>query len=225
MYRQLSDFAPDIQNDYSADPLFYCSTDTMDSQFLHGSQGRINGRYSLHCSQFLAARCAENWDQVCEAMSKDSETRYPSLATSLTLYGKDQCGLTYGEALVRDSAYKKYKVQSVNCNLMCEPFDPTVANSPLVCFEQKTACSGGPTSGDFCSGDVEGGQCFSMFMISKEQAKVLDNDPIMNKILAKPKIASELLEKIYNTMSDNGTLYLLRGTKLALYYNYLGHPV
>lgn len=224
MYREIQDFAPNIQNDYSADPLYYCTLDYMDSQFLHGAQGRKFGRYNSHCSEFMAARCASNWDQVCEAMSKDTETRFPDMAASLTLYPKQRTNLTYGEQLLRDSAYKKYKVKSLDCNLQCEPFDPTVPNSPLVCYEMKTACSWGDGTG-VCFGNVEAGLCQSIFKITPEQAKVLDQDPIMNKLLQKPDIAPELFEEIYNAMKADKSLYLLRGTRLGVYYTFLGHPI
>ena len=227
MYRAIKDFAPDIQNDYSADPLYYCTTDYMDSQFLHGAQGRTFGRYNLNCSEFLSARCAMNWDDVCEAMSKDKETRFPDTTASISMYPLQRTDLTYGEQLIRDSAYKKYKIQSYNCNLVCEPFDPTVVNSPVICYESRAATSA-ENSVDrysFSSGNIEGAYCQSTYAITPVQALVLDNDPIMNKILNKPQIAMELLEDIYTGMKNTKTLGLLKGTRLGLFYQYLGHSL
>lgn len=223
MYRQISDFAPNIDNEYSADPLFYCSTDMLDSQFLHGSQGRIFGRYGKHCSEFLAARCANQWDEVCDAISMDRETRYPSMSGVYSDSQKTVC-LPYGEQLVRETAMKKYKIATIDCNIQCEPFDPTVANSPMICFETRATCSLNSVS-NTCSNTRDGGVCESIFSITPEQAKVLDTDPVMNRILDKPEIALDLLEKIYGTMKKENTLELIRNTRLGKFYQFLGHSV
>jgi hypothetical protein len=225
MYRQIADFAPNIDNEYSADPLFYCSTDMLDSQFLHGAQGRIFGRYNKHCSEFLSTRCAKNWDEACEAISYDRETRYPNTAGPLRSYmGKtaNVC-LPYGEQLVRDTAFKKYKIMALDYNLQCEPFDPTVPNSPMICYETRTTCSNGLSGA--CLGGSEGGACEGVYSITPEQAKVLDSDPVMNRILSKPEIALDLLEKIYKTLQKENQLGLIQNTRLANFYKYLGHPV
>ena len=227
MYRSIKDFAPEIQNEYSADPLYYCTTDLMDSQFLHGAQGRIFGRYNRHCSEFLSARCSMNWDDVCEVMSKDKETRFPDTTTSINMQPIERSDLTYGEQLIRDSAYKKYKIQSYNCNLVCEPFDPTVVNSPVICYESRSATNSDNSVDkySFSSGNIEGAYCQSTYAITPEQVQNLDNDPIMNKILNKPQIAMDLLENIYIGMKNTKTLQLLKGTRLGLFYQYLGHSL
>ena len=228
MYRQISDFAPNIDNQYSADPLFYCTTDGLDSQFLHGSQGRIFGRYNKHCSEFLSTRCAKNWDEVCEAISHDRETRYPNMSGPLPSYtgGKFNVCLPYGEQLVRDAAIKKYKMMTLDCNLQCEPFDPTVPNSPMICFETRTNCNtAGSSSVSACIGGSEGGVCEAIYAITPEQAKNLDNDPLMNRLLNKPEIALDLLENIYKTLQKNNQLGLIQNTRLAKFYQYLGHSV
>ena len=46
----------------------------------------------------------------------------------------------------------------------------------------------------------------------------IDADPVMDKILAKPAIAAEILVNIYNTMKREGTLKGLRGTNLGSFY-------
>lgn len=230
MYRELQDFAPNIDNDYSRDPVYYCTTEYLDSQFLHGAQGRTFGKYNKHCSEFLAARCAANWDHICEKMSNDQETRFPNTASPL---GAPYSGfqdyasleLTYGEQLLRDTAFKKYKVKSFDCNLKCELFDPTVPNSPLVCYETRTADTYGSNPSNIHLGDVEGGVCSSTYKITPEQSKVLDSDPVMNRLLARPQLAMDLLEEIYRTMKAEGSLILLRNTKLGNFYRFTGHPL
>jgi hypothetical protein len=227
MYRQISDFAPDINNQVTSDPLLYCVLDTMDSQFLHGAPGRTFGKYNEHCSEYLSTRCSMNWDGVCEAMSKDRETRFPNTGGPLPSYGffgnyKSGPCLPYGEQIIRDTAFKKYKVKLSDCNVYCEPFDPTVANSPLVCYEARTSCSTGPTNYEVCEGSSEGGLCQSVYKFTPEQIQNLDSDPVMNKILDKPEIASDLIEQIYLTMKDDGSLNSLKGTRFYRYLQYVG---
>jgi hypothetical protein len=222
-YKGIDDFAPNINNAYSTDPLSYCVPDILDSQFLHGTQGRIDGKYSMKCQEFMSARCAGNWDGVCEAASQDPNIQYPNMAEPVGPSGDQQLqGLTAGEILVRNTAYKKYKKRSANCNLRCEPFDPTVANSPLVCFETREPCGMGPSPNEVCSGDVQGGQCFSEYYISNEQIAQLDKDPVMNKLLAKPEIAPQLLDNIHSTMKRKGILSKLHGTRLGYFYQMNG---
>jgi hypothetical protein len=229
MYRSISDFAPNIDNEYSRNPLLYCTLSEMDSQFLHGAQGRIFGRYNKHCSEFLASRCANHWDELCDAVSKDKETRYPNEAgPSGSVYVDTPAPpcLPYGEQLIRDAAFKRFRSTTKDCNVKCEPFDPTVPNSPLICYETKISCASGPVPEEVCVGACDGyGQCQSVFTISPEQAQLLDMDPLMNKLLNKPDIAMDLLEQIYLNMKQQGTLGLIRQTRLARFYEFLGHPV
>jgi hypothetical protein len=230
MYRQIADFAPNIDNEYSRNPLYYCTLDAMDSQFLHGAQGRIFGRYNKHCSEFFASRCANAWDELCEAVSKDQETRYPNEAGPLSTIYVDAPAppcLPYGQQLIRDAAFKKYRSETKDCNVKCELFDPTVPNSPMICYETKVSCASGPVPEEKCMGACNGqyGSCQSVFKISPEQAKVLDTDPLMNKLLNKPDIAMDLLEQIYLNMKADNSLGLIRQTRLARFYEYLGHTV
>lgn len=227
MYREISKFAPKINNSYSNDPLLYCTLDSLDSQFLHGPQGRIFGRYNKSCAEFMSDRCAANWDQVCEAMSKDKETRYPNTITPLSSLedGKPPICLPYGEQLIRNSAFKKYRVKSLMCNVVCRPHDPTVPNSPIVCYETRYAGNSGPNNYEYVFGNSEGGVCDGVYKLTLEQIADLDNDPIMNHILDRPYLGKDLLEKIYQTMKRENTLYLLKNKRLGRFYEYLGHNI
>jgi hypothetical protein len=229
MYRQICNFAPNIENEYSRDPLLYCVLDTMDSQFLHGAPGRTFGKYSDHCNQLLSDRCAKRWDELCEVISKDKTTNYPNTGGPVMGYEytcRNTPCLPYGEQILRNTAFKKYRVSMTGCNVRCEPFDPTVVNSPMICYDTRTQCTSGPNGAEVCVGDaLDGGTCVNTYSLTKEQIQDLDQDPVMNKILNKPEIASDLLEKIYLNMKQNNTLRLLKGTRLARFYEYLGHSI
>jgi hypothetical protein len=184
---------------------------------LNGPTGKQNGKYSKHCSQFLSNRCAVEWDEVCEAVSKDLNTFYPNEAQQLGTKSRVS-KLTYGDKIVRDSAFKRFKSNVFNCNLKCVPFDPVVANSPLVCYETPSANAIGPSRSTLHFGDVSNGTCISEYEITAEQAKQLNEDSIMNKLLRNQWIAPDLLEKIRQTMERKGTLSILKGTYLGTYY-------
>jgi hypothetical protein len=227
MYRQLSDFAPNINNEYSSDPLMYCVLDSMDSQFLHGPTGRTFGRYNEKCTEYISDRCAKNWDEVCEALSKDVETRFPNtgtpLKTSTGLFCNEQpqdspC-MNYGDYIIRNTAIKKYRTQIKDCNLICEPFDPTVANSPVVCYTSKYACT---DKAEYCSRLNEGGLCETIISLTPEQISNLEQDPVMNKLIDNPNIGSDILSEIFLNLKREGRLDALKNTRLGRYYNYMG---
>ena len=83
---------------------------------------------------------------------------------------------------------------SSNCTRQYEPFDPTVANSPLVSKWVSV-----------------GGQCVAIYDVDET---VIDNDPVMNKILNAPTIAMNVLIPMYNYRKATNTLSGLRNTKL-----------
>ena len=115
-----------------------------------------------------------------------------------------------GEILVRNTAQEKYLVaMSNNCQRAYEPFDPTVANSPLI--------STWVPMGNGCNnqGNCEtSNTCIPIYAVD---AKTIDDDPVMNKVLDKPYIAMDLLVNIYNNAKASNTLRDLKGTRI---YNF-----
>jgi len=233
-YQKISDFAPNIDNSYSADPLYYCTLDYLDSQFLHGTMGRTEGRYNDHCSTYLAHKCASDWDDVCEAISDDPEIRYPNTNLDISVMTDtprgSQCQawdpIPYGEQMTIDAARKKYRLSTDNCNIRCEPFDPLVPNSPLVCFESTIPCptGGSESTTDFCFGGQPSAPCIRDYALTENQAKNIETDRLMHRLLDRPKNAMELLIEIYFGSKKHRTLQFIKGTRLAAFYNYLGYP-
>lgn len=210
-YRPIQTFAPDMKDTIRTDPLFYCLLDTMDSQFIHGSTGRIYGKYNENCSHFLTNRCALKWDPICEAVSKDKTMNFPNTGATNPKGGCSPC-LAYGDQIVRNAALQRFKVASMNCNVKCEPHDPLNPESPLICYETSTPCN--PTD-KTCFGTARYGTCKPVYKIAPEQIPTLDQDPLMNKILEKPQLAYDMLFGIYETMRAEGTLRSLDQTKLG----------
>jgi len=108
--------------------------------------------------------------------------------------------MTAGDVLIANTAARKYLTQMGGpCTLKWQPFDPTVAASPMI-----SMWGGG------CNSQGNGG-CVPVYEVDP---KKIDNDPVMQKILARPSIAWSILVNIYNTAVRKGTLKDLQGTNI-----------
>lgn len=180
------------------DPLTYCLNTEMDSSMIHGGIAQtVTAPNSKNCQAYMSEFCAHQWNEFCELASMNDET---NVANNLK-DSNSRCvypDITAGEILVRNTAARKYLSKMHNCQLEYEPFDPTVPESPMI-----STWNGA-------------GQCIPMYEVNPES---IDGDPVMNKILAKPAIAFDVLVNIYNTMKRNGTLHKLHGTNLGQFFN------
>ena len=198
-YRCISNFG---SNEYSPvdNPLTYCMNDNIDQRFLHGGNSDIYGQNSKPCQQFLSEYCSQHWDGFCEYASKNTDKSWPNNLKSCNVnlpYVED---LTAGDALIRNTAAAKYLVQMLNCEKKFEPFDPTVANSPMISY-------------------FDGTNCTPVYAVDP---KTVDQDVVMDKILSNPIIALDILINIYNTMKREKTLKTLAPTKLGKFYQSRG---
>lgn len=205
-YSNISDFG---SNTYSPvnNPLTYCMGDTLDSRFLHGGHSSTYGQHSRPCGLFMSQYCADKWDGFCEVASKNTNVQYPDQYEGCTTSGVVACqGLNAGEALVHNTAARKYLVKMHNAHKKYQPFDPTVPTSPMISYWVSNNCS----------------QSRAGVPEYAVDPKKIDDDPVMDKILSKPIIAMNILINIYNTMKRYGTLTDLEGTKLGHFYK--AHP-
>ena len=184
-------------------PLTYCINDTPDQRFMHGSYADVYGQHTKPCQSFLSQYCSEKWDGFCEYASNNTTTYYPNQYQTFGESGVVSRGLTAGDALIYNTAAKKYLVKMHNGEKKYELFDPTVPTSPMISY-------------------WVGNSSNSLVPEYSVDAKSIDNDVVMDKILAKPIIAMNILINIYNTMKRNGTLSSLKGTKLGNFYSL--HP-
>lgn len=203
-YRRISQLG---SNNYEPinNPLSYCIDNTMDQRFLHGSSSDTFGQHSKACQAYLSDYCADNWDEFCElAASNKSVNQYPNNIQGCESVGDTPClGMTAGEILIHNTASKKYLKSMNGCVKKFEPFDPNVATSPMISYWTKEYCSGNRG-------------CVPTFEVDPS---TIDNDVVMDKILAKPIVALDILVNIYNTMKSKGTLVKLKGTKLGRFYS------
>lgn len=187
-------------------PLTYCINDTIDISFNHSPIGTLYGQSSKKCQAFMSDYCSTNWDEHCEFASKNVNKSYPNNLDRCEGKGDTAChDMTQGEILVHNTARKKYRTESLNCTMKCEQFDPTVYSSPLVCYEVGECCN------------TTNRTCIDRYRVDPA---IIDQDPVMNKILVNPKIALTLLVNIYVTMKLDGSLPSLVATKLGRFYEH-----
>jgi len=199
-YRPIADFG---SNAYAPinNPLTYCMNNTVDSRFAHGGQSDTIGPRSKSCQMYMSDYCASKWDDFCEYASRNTDT-----TNNLNNIQQDSTfaslSLNAGEILIRNTASKKYLVEMINGEKKYEPFDPTVATSPMISYWVKNNYS-------------------DMVPVYSVDPTKIDQDPVMDKIINNPMIAFEILVNIRNTMKRQGTLQQLRGTKLGNLYENL----
>lgn len=222
-YSSIYNFGPNMHSDMTS-PLSYCIGQNINQEFNHSPTGVLYGQNSKKCQLFMSNYCANKWDKFCEIASQNNNNQYPNLITDCNIsVGKNTLlgnNLTAGEVLLFNTALKKYRKRLLtNCENICEPFDPTVANSPMVCYEASYGCGQGFTKGH-CTNCLQkncqgSNQCLFDYEVDPEK---IDNDIVMNKILECPVQYMIILINIYNTAKRKGTLQKLENTKLGTFF-------
>lgn len=200
MYANISQFGNSEVNSlpvFNNDPLTYCIGNNASQRFNHGSTAATFGQNSRPCQVYLSQRCAQNWDGVCEYAASPAANHEFSQVAGTMFAGKNQVlGLTPGEVLLRNTAQERFRINMLNCDLRVEKFDPNNPASPYISY-------------------YVGQNCIPQYGVNPF---TIDQDVVMNKILDNPRIAMQMLANIKNTMSQMGTLHLLKGTRLGNFY-------
>jgi hypothetical protein len=215
-YSCIGNFGQTEKPSLMSNPLSYCAVSGLDAGFYHTLGGSYLKPESSQCQQFMASYCSSKWDNICETLSKDSTKTSPNTVQQCngqmgiinTGLGGD---LTRGQILIRNAAAERFlKGMSDNCKRNYEPFDPTVADSPLISKWNAQGNSCG--SGRNCHAS---NVCIPVYGVD---ASTIDNDEIMNKILEQPWIAMNILVNIYNNAIRNGEIQKLENTKLGMFF-------
>lgn len=217
-YKQINLFGRSLRNT-EANPLSYCAVSGLDSGFSHtiGNGSALLGPNSSQCQTFMGQYCANKWDDICEYMSNDNQTgAFPNTvqncngASGSCLGPGTGSALTKGQVLIRNAMAERFLIgMSSNCRREYFPFDPTVADSPLI---SKWVPSGGNMAG--CGSTLNCNQSNACIPIYGVDPRTIDNDPIMNKVLTQPWIAMDILVNIYNNAVRTHQIMALRGTKI-----------
>ena len=203
-YAKIQSFGQNsTENNSNTNPLVFSLNNTISQRFEEGNDiGFLTGQHSKNAQSYISEYCSQGWDGFCELASKNNSISWPNTIGQCNIGGGVACqGLTAGEILIQNTAAKKYLVEAANCKQKFEPFDPTVADSPFISTWENDLYSGGP--------------CIFIYDVD---AKTIDKDVVMDKILSKPNIALDILINIYNTRTRNNTLQQLNGTKLGNFY-------
>jgi len=205
-YSTISNFGSNVPSAID-NPLSYALTSGLNNGFLHGGSADELVHNTKPAQEFMSSYCNQGWDKICEAASKANGISKPN-----NLLSCGQCGsgnvpdITDGEVLIRNTASKRYLVEMLGAHLIWQPYDPTVANSPLISsWESDEQC---PCPSGFNNGTP-------IYAVDPE---TIENDIVMHKLLNKPHIAFDILVNIYNTMKRKGTLQKLLGTRLGSLY-------
>lgn len=189
-------------------PLSYCVVNALENGFHHTLGRNYLNTDSEQCQIFMGDYCADNWDGVCEYAYQDSKVAPNMIGNTVNIVGLNNPNfLTRGQILLRNTAASKYLTHmSSNCERVYEPFDPTVADSVLISkwAPKIDSCV-------FSNTPYTDNKCTPIYAVDP---KSIDNDPVMDKLLAQPYIAMDILLNIYNNAVRNNTLQGLRNTKI-----------
>ena len=188
-----------------SNPLTYCINDTLSQRFLHGGNTGMYGQSSKQCQSFLSDYCAQGWDSVCEIASKNINIIYPNSLPNASIGGVPYMlgAMSAGDMLIRNTASVKYVIALGNCQLKYEPFDPTVADSPMI---------------RYWVSNTGNNSCTPVYGVSTNPEE-LDSDILMDKILQNPKIALDILINIYNNHKRYDLLTPIKDTKLGRFFS------
>lgn len=206
-YSSISNFGPNTVSEVN-NPLSYCMNNNADQQFLHGSSSYTLGQYSKPCQIFMSEYCSQGWDGFCEKASQNNNSSFPNQVLESCPCSNCPNEInghrpTAGQILIHNTAARKYLVHMYNGEVKSELFDPNVPTSPRISYYVPDTKS-----------------CFTrMIPVYAVDPKTIDNDIVMDKILAEPGIFPVGLINIYNTMKKHNTLKDLKGTKLGNFYN------
>lgn len=207
-YTKIIDFGkglnPQVQSPLNpSNPLTYCLFPTLNSQFIHGSSssGLLYDTNNANCTNFMAQRCAQEWDGFCDAYQMiNVDTFWPNTASidskafelaQFFLQNKP----AVGDNLTRNTAYLRFLSLPFEYPSV-QPFDPTVANSPPVTI-------------------------FPNMVSTPSQLRLpekIDQDPYIQKMVENPKVCFDILARIYlGVLRKEPSTESLRNTQFMVF--------
>jgi len=205
-YREIRNFGVNAGLSEIINPMSYCLNTGLTNGFLHGSSSENFGLNTYACQYFLTQYCSNEWDDYCEIASLRTDNSVPNSqlfpGMNASIYN-----LTAGEMLVRNTFIQKYLVEVKNGKVIYEPFDPTVASSPMIARWVK---------------DEFGGEITFTYDVNPS---IIDSCPLMNRILASPNTCNDILNSIYLKRVRENKTHELKGTFLGKFYQLNGMPI
>ena len=193
------------QKNTTVSPLTYLTSD-LNTAFNHGFDF---GPSSQPVQLYMSQRCANNWDGVCETFYRtNTERNFVNMTNTGIAHAPAETAMnatpiTIGEQMLQATARQRF-CRYEGCLEIKSPFDPTVADSPMI--STYTSYN-------------NGGPCIPV--CDKINPRTIDADPVMNLALANPGVCSNTLINICNTAKRNGTN--LSGTKIGGFCKLIGY--
>ena len=210
-YQKISDFAwflndRNVNPADTANPLTYSVMPTYNSMFLHGPTiSALNNRtWSRAAQNFMADYGAMHWDGFCEGFCiVNTDTVWANQAViDIHAYTLCMSYLAYkptqGEQLLRNACERRYLYFPYSPARQ-EPFDFTVANSPLVTYFTPLYTSGP------CA--VRNLEC----------PEKVQQDPLMQRMLSNPQPCLDVMLRIYVHYRMKNPWVQIQGTYLQRY--------
>lgn len=168
-----------------SNPLTYCLFPTLNAQFVHGSTSAnlLYSPYSPNCQSFMVDYCSKNWDGFCEAYNAINIDRvWPNNAAvdvAAQQYANSFQGFypTAGENLIRNVVHRRF-IAFPNLKTTYQPFDPNVANSPVISYT-------GPYASE------------SSIVINLDTPANIDKDQFVHLMIRNPRPSFDVLARIY----------------------------
>ena len=188
----------------NSEPLTVCLADTMDKSFQNGSIGHLFGPRSKRCQAYMTEKCADKWDGYCEYFVQQNGPNAPwpqniPWPNIQQRPWETQLGLptllTSGEQMLKGAAERRFCTYPT-CQPTCEPFDPTNPNSQRVKYYPN--------------------ECIP---VCRVDPNTIDQDPLMDRMIANPTVTGGTLINICNTAKRDGTD--LSGTKIGAFCEFL----
>lgn len=210
-YTKITDFGrslnAQVENPLNAaNPLTYCMVPTLNSQFFHGGPSGylLYGNANPNCMSFMSERCKNEWDGYCQAfVDLNSDSYWPNGAVLDTVAFQNaktflNIKTTVGQDMLRNSCYHRF-LFIPNLVGSEQPFDPTVANSPMITLYDNyvTAYS---------------------HVKNLSDPETVDKDVHVDKMMENPKVCLDVLGRIFlGYHRQEGGIHI-KGTKLEEFF-------
>ena len=184
-YPHVIDFGKAADSSIANNPLTYCMFPTVNSQFTHGSTSAnlLYSPVSPACQNYMANRCSKEWDGFCEAYNVINVDRAaPNSAAVDTLAQQFANAFqdfrpTAGDNLLRNVVHARF-IHFKHLSETTQPFDPNVANSPMISFSNPYVYEGST-------------------VINAASPASIDADPNTDLLLRHPSACFDVLARIY----------------------------
>lgn len=190
----------------ASNPLTYCMFPTLNAQFVHGSTstGYLYAPYSPSCQAFMKDYCSKNFDGFCEAYNVLNVDRYWPNSVGKDVQAQSYANSfqgyypTVGENMIRNVVHN-YFIYFPNAVKTVDQFDPNVANSPMITFDNSYVNE-------------------SSFVVNLDDPKKIDRDEKVQLMLQHSRPCFDVLARIYLGILRKEPKINIKGSNLEKFF-------